>query len=163
MKASELLIEQHEEVRELFKRLLTDGGRSKAIVEKLADSLAAHMVIEQELFYPAMLNVKEDLVLEGYEEHAVARFALRRLWETIVSEHTFKAKVVTLREIIEHHAEEEEEELFPKEEKALGERSEALCAEMVALFRTTMKDGYRYAVGRGGPAVISASAPDLQA
>lgn len=163
MKATRLLIEQHEEVRAMFKQLIKPGGRSKAIVEKLADNLVAHMAIEQELFYPAVLKGSEDLVLEGYEEHAVARFALRRLRETPVSDQTFKAKVVTLKEIIEDHADEEEEELFPKAEKALGDRSATLCAEMVALFRATMKQGYVRAVGRGGSAVTSASAPNLHA
>ena len=121
------------------------------------------MAIEQELFYPAVLNVKEDLVLEGYEEHAVARFALRRLWETEPSDQTFKAKVTTLKELIEHHAEEEEDDLFKKAEVALGARSAELCAEMLALFDATMKEGYERAVGRGGPAVTSARAPDLDA
>ena len=48
------------------------------------------MVIEQELFYPAVLRVKEDLILEGYEEHAAARFALKRLMKTEPSDRTFK-------------------------------------------------------------------------
>lgn len=164
MKATELLITQHDEARALFKLLMKPGGRTEKNVEKLADSLAAHMAIEQELFYPAMLAVKEDLVLEGYEEHALARFALRRLRETEISHQTFKAKVVALKEIIEHHAEEEEEDLFPKAEKALGEdRSASLRAKMVSLYRETMKEGYVRAVARGGSAVSSASAPDLHA
>ncbi len=159
MKATELLKRQHDEVSAIFKGLEKGNGHSKALLDKLGNSLAAHMVIEQELFYPAVLAVKENLVLEGYEEHAVARFALKRLMQTDPSDRTFKAKVKTLKEIIEHHVEEEEEDMFPRAEKALGDRSEALCAEMKTLFEKTVKEGYENAVGRGGAAVTSASAP----
>lgn len=161
MKATELLKKQHDETRAIFKALEKGNGHSKALLEKLANSLAAHMVIEQELFYPAVLAVKEDLVLESYEEHAVARFALKRLMKTEPSERTFEAKVTTLKEILEHHMEEEEDDLFPRAEKALGEASVALCAEMKALFERTVKAGYENAVGRGGSAVTSATAPAL--
>ena len=159
MKASVLLKEQHDEVKGIFKQLEKGNGHSKSLLETLADSLAAHMVIEQELFYPALLNVKEALVLEGYEEHAVARFALKRLMKTEPSDRTFQAKLTTLREIIEHHVEEEEEDLFPRAEKALGEASDALCLRMKALFEKTKKAGYASTVGRGGSAVTSSTAP----
>ncbi len=161
MKATELLKKQHDEVKAIFSQLEKGNGRSTALCEKLADNLVAHMVIEQELFYPSVLKVKSDLVLEGYEEHAVARFALKRLINTDPADQTFKAKVTTLKEIIEHHIEEEEDDMFPKAEKALGSGSEELCAEMKALFEKTKRSGYARMVGRGGSAVTSAKAPAL--
>jgi hemerythrin-like domain-containing protein len=159
MKASALLKEQHDHVKAIFKQLERSDGRASSLLEKLADSLAAHMVIEQELFYPAALTVKEDLVLESYEEHAVARFALKRLMKTEPSDRTFNAKLTTLKELIQHHVQEEEEDLFPKAEKALGETSEELCKQMKDLFEKTMKAGYEQTMGRGGSAVTSATAP----
>lgn len=160
MKATKLLTKQHDEVNSLLETLEKGKGTS-ATLKKLADSLAAHMVIEQELFYPAVIAVSEDLVLEAYEEHAVARFALKRLMKAEKSDHDFKAKVTTLKELIEHHVEEEENDLFPKAEKALGESSEALCDEMKALFDKTVKSGFERVVGPGGSAVKSASAPSV--
>lgn len=163
MKATALLKRQHDDVKAIFKSLEAGNGHTKALLEKLADSLAAHMVIEQELFYPAVQKVKEDLVLESYEEHAVARFALKRLMRADPSDPTFKAKVTTLKEIIEHHVKEEEEDLFPKAEKALGDTSDGLCAQMKTLFDKTVKAGYARTVGRGGSAVTSATAPSAHA
>jgi hypothetical protein len=64
MKATVLLKRQHDEVRSIFKQLEKANGHSKDLLKKLAADLAAHMVIEQELFYPAVVNVKEALVLE---------------------------------------------------------------------------------------------------
>ena len=48
---------------------------------------------------------------------------------------------------------EEEGELFPAAEKALGARSETLCAKMAKLFGATAKAGYEQAVGRVGTVV----------
>lgn len=160
MKATELLKHQHDEVRTLFVRLLQGSGNTKLLLDKLGEKLSAHMVIEQELFYPAVMKVKEDLVLEGYEEHAVARFALKRLMRTASGDRSFKAKVTTLKEIIEHHVEEEEHELFPAAERALLGSSAALASKMKELFEVTTRGGYEQAVGRGGSAVTSARAPN---
>ena len=158
MKATELLKAQHDETKRLFKAIESGKGDAVDQCEELADMLAAHMVIEQEIFYPAVLAADENLVLEGYEEHAVARFALKRLMKIDDEDQTFQAKVKTLKEIIEHHVEEEEEEMFPKAETALGERSEELCERMKMLFEKTVEDGYEQTVGPGGTAVTSASA-----
>lgn len=161
MKATELLKEQHDEVKTIFRQLEKGNGRTSELLEKLANNLAAHMVIEQELFYPSVLSVKPSLVLEGFEEHAAARFVLKRLMKTDPADQSFKAKVTTLKELIEHHVEEEEEEMFPAAEKALGDASEELCAQMKELFETTKRRGYARTMGPGGAAVTSASAPPI--
>lgn len=150
MKATDLLEKQHRKVEAIFKKL--EGGRSDndALLTELANDLAAHMVIEQELFYPAAMAAKEDLVLEAYEEHAVAEFALKRLLSKSSDDATFKAKLVTLKELIEHHVKEEEEELFPKVEKVIP------AAELTALGKQ-MKARFDEVVESGYEAVLSAS------
>lgn len=161
MKATNLLIEHHVQLKSTFNLLLKGNGHSAELREKLATNLTAHMVIEQEIFYPAALIVNEELVLDGYEEHIVARFALRRLMKTPVTDRTFKAKVKMLKDLIEHHIQEEEEELFPRAEKAFGESSAALCAKMKTLYEATVKSGYERIVEPGGPALMSARAPSV--
>jgi hemerythrin-like domain-containing protein len=156
MKATSLLKKQHDDVRKIFKLLGKGNGHSNELSTKLADSVTAHMVIEQTLFYPAVLMVKEDLILESYEEHVVARFALKRLMKTKPTNRTFMAKVKTLKEIIEDHAKEEEVELFPAAEKALGATSETLCSKMQTLFDKTTRGGYEQALAPHGPAITSA-------
>jgi iron-sulfur cluster repair protein YtfE (RIC family) len=143
MKATDLLEKQHRKVEAIFKKL--EGGRSdtEALLTELANDLAAHMVIEQELFYPAAMAVKEDLVLEAYEEHAVAEFELKRLLSKSPDDVSFKAKLTTLKELIEHHVKEEEGELFPKVEKAIpAEELTTLGKEMKARFDEVVESGY---------------------
>jgi len=122
MKATALLKKQHREAKSLFIALKKESKRSaEATAEKLVKSLLCHMLIEEEIFYPAVKAIDDDLVLEAYEEHATARFAMRRLVDTEGRDEHFEARVTSLRELIDHHVEEEEEELFPKVEKKMGD------------------------------------------
>jgi hemerythrin superfamily protein len=150
MKATALLEKQHRIVEKLFKKL--EGGRSdaEAVLHELANNLAAHMAIEQEIFYPAVKAIDEKLVLESYEEHALAELALKRLLTTDPSDASFKARVKATKELIEHHVEEEEEDLFPKCEKKLGdEKLLMLGRQMKDLFDQVMKQGFEATVPKG--------------
>ncbi len=131
MKATDLLKKQHRTVEAIFKKLLSGRAAAAPLLDELANDLAAHMAIEQNTLYPAARKVDPSLVLESYEEHALAEIALKRLLATSPSDETFKAKVTALKELIEHHVEEEEDDLFPKLEKKLGaERLKAMGEEM---------------------------------
>jgi hemerythrin-like domain-containing protein len=150
MKATSLLETQHRKVEALFKKL--EGGRSdaQAVLEELSANLAAHMAIEQDLFYPAIKQVDEDLVNESYEEHSLAELALKRLLATDADDDAFQARVVALKELIEHHVEEEEEELFPKvEKKVKAESLEELGKRMKARFTEVYQEGFEAAVPKG--------------
>lgn len=150
MKATSLLEMQHRKVKAMFKKL--ESGRSEPgpILEALANDLIAHMVIEHELFYPAVEAIDRGLITESFEEHALAEIALKRLLATDPEDESFKARVIAAKELIEHHVKEEEEELFPKVEKKLGsERLEALGKQMKARFAQAREEGFEQAVPRG--------------
>jgi len=150
MKATTLLEQQHKKVKAMFKKL--ESGRSDPlpILEELANDLVAHMAIEHELFYPAVQSIDSDLIDEAFEEHSLAELALKRLLATDPSHNSFKARVVATKELIEHHVKEEEEELFPKVEKKLGdELLEKLGKQMKARFAEVRDAGYQETVPRG--------------
>ena len=91
--------------------------------------------------------MKPDVVGEAYEEHAVAKYALSRLLDAKPGDETFKARVTTLKELILHHVEEEEEELFPKVEKALSaEQLNELGKQMKVRFDELVERGYAAAL-----------------
>ncbi|WP_437657863.1 hemerythrin domain-containing protein [Sorangium sp. So ce1182] len=143
MKATSLLEKQHRKVESLFKQLESGKSEPAPLLAELANELVAHMAIEQESFYPAVRQIKEDLILESYEEHAIAELALKRLLATDPEDISFKARVTTLKELIQHHVEEEEEELFPKVEEAVDEKRLAeLGKELKAEFEQRLAEGY---------------------
>jgi iron-sulfur cluster repair protein YtfE (RIC family) len=142
-----LLEKQHRKVEGIFKKL--EGGRAEAapLLAELADNLAAHMAIEQEIYYPAVKKVDADLVLESYEEHSLAELGLKRLLATSPKHEAFKARVTAVKELIEHHVEEEEEDLFPHVDKKLDEETLATLGErMEARFAEVLADGFNAAV-----------------
>lgn len=150
MKATALLETQHRKVEALFKKLENGRADPRTVLEELANSLAAHMAIEQEIFYPKVKEIDSDVVNESYEEHAVAELALKRLLMTDPEEESFMARVTTLKELIEHHVQEEEEELFPAVEKKVDEDTLAQLGKvMKARFEEVLEAGFAAAVPKG--------------
>ncbi len=162
MKATDLLKKQHRIVNRIFKKLLTGRSDAPPLLKELAADLAAHMAIEQDILYPVARKVDESLVLESYEEHALAELALKRVLATAPKDETFAAKVTALKELIEHHVEEEEGELFPKLEKKLGAPMlKDLGKKMEAKFDEVKARGFAASVPKGSR--TSADAPKKHA
>ena len=115
--ATDLLVHQHRLVEGLFERLESSKRGFDQTLRELADDLTAHISIEEHLFYPAVRKVNPDLILEGLEEHAMGRFALRRLLGTRASDKELKARLEALKELMTNHHHEEEHDLFPAVKK----------------------------------------------
>lgn len=152
MRATDLLAEQHRDVESLFEDLATGSGDRTAVLRELASRLAAHMRIEEELFYPRIREALPDRVLESLEEHTLAAFALKRLAAVGVMHESFEAKLKALKDVIEHHIREEEEEIFPQVVRALeDEELEDLGARLDSRFADIIESGYGASLVREGP------------
>jgi len=138
-----LLREDHQQVRALLGELEETTDRAVARREKLLASieqeLTMHTRIEDEIFYPAFRDAarkKDDgkLYFEALEEHHVVELILPEIKGTGVESEQFAAKAKVLKDLVEHHAEEEETEMFPRARKLLT-RDELLRlgAEMTQL------------------------------
>ncbi|HEY5921639.1 MAG TPA: hemerythrin domain-containing protein [Kofleriaceae bacterium] len=140
LNALDLLIEQHDEVDLLMKRLEEEeleGQDKTSVFFELADKLAAHAAMEEQVFYPAIhAKQTEELLLESTEEHLAIKRVLADMLVTDLDDPRFDALLSVLQEEVEHHArEEEEKELFPKLRKMMtGEELAALGGEMLARF-----------------------------
>ncbi|MEX1178382.1 MAG: hemerythrin domain-containing protein [Nitriliruptor sp.] len=126
--AVQLLIEQHERIRELFASIEDRASRpSKAKlddVRELISTLVKHAEVEELVFYPAVREAlsDEDLVDESLEEHHAAELLMWELERLPADAPRYDAKVTVLKENVLHHVEEEETELFPKVRDALDEQ-----------------------------------------
>jgi hemerythrin superfamily protein len=135
MSAIDMLESQHREVEDLFESIEdAKGGEKRKLFLQLADKLAVHAAIEEKHFYPAAKSDEtEDLLLESAEEHLAVKRLIADLLKLDASDETFDAKLTVLKEQVEHHVGEEEDELFPRVEDALDETTlEALEQEMTA-------------------------------
>lgn len=140
-----LLKQDHAVVRELLGQFENaTGARREKLRVKIDSELKVHTTIEEEIFYPAYREAarkKEDkkLYFEAVEEHHVVDMVLPEVGEGEDNEQ-LKAKAKVLKELVEHHADEEEKEMFPRARKLfskdeLVELGEQLAARKEALTR----------------------------
>jgi hemerythrin superfamily protein len=142
-----LLMQDHREVEEMFKKYEELGDRAKVSKKRIADqiceALTMHTMLEEEIFYPAVREAGkefEDMIDEAIVEHASAKDLISQIMAEDTEEDLFDAKVKVLQEQIEHHVEEEEKEMFPKVKKA-GLDLQALGEEMQARKEQGMPEG----------------------
>lgn len=124
MDAFELLKADHKKVADLFDRLEAASGKAKlAVFKQIKSELDLHAHIEEKFLYPALEKPKEthDLTLEAYEEHKVVKTLLGELAGAKTADDEWQAKAKVLRENVEHHVKEEENELFDKAADVLSD------------------------------------------
>jgi iron-sulfur cluster repair protein YtfE (RIC family) len=137
MKATALLKKQHRQVEKLFMQCekAEEPRQRRRLMDEIAEALKLHTRIEEEIFYPAVRRMgtakAEEMVDEAFEEHHVVDLVLAELPQVDPEDERFEAKLTVLSELVEHHVEEEEEEMFPMAEKKLGaERMKELGQRM---------------------------------
>ncbi|HET6806779.1 MAG TPA: hemerythrin domain-containing protein [Frateuria sp.] len=148
MNAIELLTQDHKNMRALLDELAGTTARAvkkrKELLGKIETSLKAHNTIEEEIFYPAFKKAgdgKDDarMYFEALEEHrAAGDLVLPDLLKTDVESEKFSGRAKVLKELFEHHANEEEKEMFKRAKalmsrKALEELGEQLAQRKVEL------------------------------
>jgi hemerythrin superfamily protein len=137
----ELLTSQHREVDLLIEQIERGEGNGAAAFAELANKLAAHASVEEQIFYPAVL-IKDtnDQLQEAVEEHLAIKRVLADMLTLRVGEPSFKAKLAVLKEEVAHHAHREEEnKLFPKVRSLMsGDERAALGNEVLVKFEELM-------------------------
>ncbi|GAC1583765.1 MAG: hemerythrin domain-containing protein [Polyangiales bacterium] len=130
MDALKLLKQDHKVVKELFEKVDSMSDRAlkakRLTVDKIIAELSIHAQIEEKIFYPSIRSASaeiESVVLESFEEHAIGKRLLSELKTMSAEDERFDAKVTVLKEMVEHHVEEEEDELFPKVRRAMDAKA----------------------------------------
>jgi len=149
MNAIKLLEQQHRNAEFTFARIDALEDDPAVLVRELANDLAAHMAIEQQIFYPTVRETMPELVDESYEEHSMAELALKRLLRTSPGDPAFRPRVAVLEGLVGAHVEKEEAELFPEVERALGAKLESLGAKMETQFDEAKAQGFEMLVPSG--------------
>jgi hemerythrin superfamily protein len=148
MDALTLLTADHNRVRGLFERFrkaedAKNTARMSSLAEIIFTELQVHTTIEEEIFYPESHDLSDeigDTVDEGVQEHHVVKVLMSEIERLSAGEDDWVAKMTVLMENVEHHAEEEENELFPKvrshtsadDRKQMGERLDARKGQLGA-------------------------------
>lgn len=122
MKATTLLQRQHRNLQQLCEALERGSENiRKSLFLQLAGDLAAHIAVEEHVFYPWVIRALRDekSARAARTRHALAREALERAAASDVDGAEFTGAMADLRKLLEVHAREQEATLFPQLERVL--------------------------------------------
>jgi hemerythrin superfamily protein len=143
MDALDLIKQDHKRLRKLLEETLkAEGGEREERLDHLRTELVAHERMEEEVLYPRLRDEKKahETVLEGYEEHHVADVLLDELLDVPPETDLWKAKLKVLKENVEHHMDEEEDELFKGARAVLDREELNRLGERMAQIKRSAED-----------------------
>lgn len=141
----EILIEDHETVAELLKKLDDTTEKAAKTREKLfldlKTELNLHAYMEELHFYPLLKDRKDSkkVTLEAYEEHRLIKSLLEELDNMAKDSKEWTAKFKVLKENVEHHVKEEEGELFAEARKIVSSEVSITLGARIVTERANMK------------------------
>ena len=115
----EVLLKDHEMMRQLFKRITKDRG----VFGELKKHLGGHYRNEEKILYDLIVTKKETGTdsMEAVEEHRIIDLLMLGLEDFPPDYERWPIKVEVLQEYTEHHFKEEEDDIFPNGTNVLGE------------------------------------------
>ena len=145
MDAITLLKTDHDKVKKLLNELESTTERGEKTRSELFATIKAeltvHEVIEEEIFYPELKAhpKAQDIVLEAFEEHHVVDLLMGELESLDVTDETWGAKALVMKENIEHHIEEEEGEMFKQARRVFDKEELDQLGERMAARKESAK------------------------
>jgi len=130
-----MLKADHQKVRDLFQQYQTADGEAQKqqIAEQVCIELENHAQVEEMIFYPLVEEETDgegqQLVQEARQEHQTVKDLIAAL-RALEGGEEFEATFLELQQQVEHHVEEEENEMFPLAEVELEDEMEDLAAQM---------------------------------
>ncbi|MGH9457346.1 MAG: hemerythrin domain-containing protein [Thermoanaerobaculia bacterium] len=127
MNPIEMLKNDHKNVKAMLDEMeKRDADQRKELLADLERDLEIHTQLEEEIVYPAFRDastrvIERRLYFEATEEHHVVDMVLPELKMVSADNERFAARVKVVRELLDHHIEEEENEMLPKMYEMLGE------------------------------------------
>ncbi|HKQ44930.1 MAG TPA: hemerythrin domain-containing protein [Rhizomicrobium sp.] len=109
---------EHDEVQELLEKLVeSDNGREqKQLLAQIRRALVPHTKAEEKAVYDAVLALRgKDAKMDGHEgyiEHGLADQTLKTLGKLMANSPEFNAAAKVLKELIAHHVQEEERNIW---------------------------------------------------
>lgn len=122
-----MLHKDHEEVMNMLNQLKempdSDASGREELFTQLKSELVPHMRGEEKAFYPELQKHKasKEHAMEGLEEHHIAEVSMMELEKMSKDEEFWSAKLSVFKELISHHVEEEESNIFEDAKNELTE------------------------------------------
>ena len=148
MNAIDLLKADHEKVKGILAQLSESTDRAvkkrTELLEKLELEVSIHTQLEEEILYPAYKaaggKAEAEMYYEAKEEHrTVDSLVLPDLKGTDPTSPEFAGRVKVIKELLEHHIEEEETDMFPHAKKILGKAKLNELGDQMLTLKASLK------------------------
>lgn len=122
----DVILRDHQTARRMLKELCqtgdADGTRRGELFPAFKNELMMHQHVEESVFYARLKAIEETRpdALEAMNEHHIVNTLLSELEVMPKGNDQWAAKLGVLREFVEHHMHEEEDEFIPEARKVLG-------------------------------------------
>ncbi|MBA3322367.1 MAG: hemerythrin domain-containing protein [Pyrinomonadaceae bacterium] len=124
MDVFELLTNDHRKVSAIFEQLeqTSDVTTRQTLFAQVKQELDLHAYVEETLFYPKLKEAAEtrEIILEAYEEHQEVKDLLTEMQGLSPDGDEWSDLLQELKESVEHHVDEEENEMFPQAREVLS-------------------------------------------
>lgn len=125
-----MLIEDHRKVDRLFQEFEQSGDY--AVAKRICEELTMHATLEEELIYPLYRSKVETAGAdEARREHQEAKDIIASIGTLGDDDDQLSAAVQELKQAVQHHVEEEENDLFPQMQAKLPDIVNSLGADLV--------------------------------
>lgn len=139
----ELLKKDHDKVDNILQQLKGTTQKQhikrESLLAKLQEEWVPHMRGEEKLFFPLLKEhlQSRDKSMEAVEEHHVAELVFSEITSLSQDDEKWGAKLSVMQELIEHHVEEEEGEIFELAREVLDEKQ---MGEIIKAFEKEKED-----------------------
>ncbi len=146
MNIYKVLSDDHEKLRMLLAELveLNDKAteRRSELISEIRDELIPHARAEEAVFYNSlrMIEPTKSMGMHGYAEHLEAEGLFRALQAMDKLDTSWKATAQKLKQTIEHHIREEENEMFSAAKQLFTEEEAVAMAETFEAMKPKIKE-----------------------
>ncbi len=130
-----MLKQDHDKVKQLLDMVTEKESQPREeLFAQIEKELHDHMEGEENYFYPALEDEEDsrEKILEAYEEHHVAKTVLDELGGTSPEDETWLPKMKVLKELVNHHIQEEEKNVFKMARKQLSDdEADDICEQIM--------------------------------
>jgi hemerythrin superfamily protein len=119
----------------------------ESLLPQLAGDLLAHLAVEEQVLYPAACEALHEEAWMGTSRgyNVQARHSLERVLDTPFDGEEFTLAIGELRNLVELHAEEQEELFFPQLVRVFDEdRVRSIALSMLSLYHAKVEAGYAH-------------------
>lgn len=139
----ELIKADHRIVESLFSEIenAEDNHKLYDSFNQLYEALNVHTEVEEQVFYPAIRNCQdtENLVEEAQKEHNEATQMLEDVSSLSPTSAEFKAKIRELKQAIQHHIQEEENEVFSQVRQCMSQEERSQLGSEFELVKSKLQ------------------------